>query len=83
MESENPPKPSEPPPKRQKRKCGVCGAFGHDKRNCPKVSSETSQNQQQNQRHDNDGVKNPPPNVTPQSTVNNIDFDEVFYFVFD
>ena len=83
MELENTPNASEPPPKRQKRKCGVCGAFGHDKRNCPKVSSQTSQNEEQNQPPDNDGAKNPPPNVTPLSTVNNIDFNEVFYFVFD
>ena len=71
---------SEPPPKRQKRKCSVCGEIGHDKRNCTRVPRVNSLNLQEN--HDN-GDESLPRNVPPEPTVNSIDLGEVLYCVFD
>jgi DNA polymerase III epsilon subunit-like protein len=84
-----PPGPIDAPPTKQ-RKCGGCGQFGHDRRNCPAVSQKvavdtgrkrkkTKENQNAVEKPDSD----PPPDPPTPPEAHEIDWDRVLYVVFD
>jgi DNA polymerase III epsilon subunit-like protein len=84
--SKRPLLPNDAPPAKQ-RKCGVCCAFGHDKRTCPVNRARQAQNPSSTAVGDANDVDNqqpPPENITILPNAPPIiDWDRVIYVVFD
>jgi hypothetical protein len=80
-----PPPVTQPPPKQ--RKCGVCGGFGHDRRNCRAINSATADSPIANRAVGQNvvtDVGSPPPLVlTAVQKASSVDWERVLYVVFD
>ena len=65
--------------KREVRKCGECGAIGHDRRTCPKLGKEQRQNQNRFQKR-----QRKHPEVQTRPTFHPPDvIERCYYVVFD
>jgi DNA polymerase III epsilon subunit-like protein len=84
-----PPAPIEPPPPKQ-RKCGVCGRFGHNRRNCPAIAQKVAVDtgRKRKKRNENENAVEipdsaPPPDPAPLVEAFQMDWDRVLYVIFD
>ncbi len=81
-----PPPPIQRPPPKQ-RKCGGCGQFGHDRRNCPttpRPAAPAAAAHPPVDRNPVNAVPSPPPLVfTAVPEALSIDWEKVLYVVFD
>ena len=65
--------------KREPRKCGECGAVGHDRRTCPKLGKNQSKNQKRSEiRQQKDPREQPGPTIDPPDEM-----ERCYYVVFD
>ena len=77
MSPNDTPNATGPPPKRQKRKCSLCGQVGHDKRNCPSLNKDTPANQRPNHESEQNDRENAN-EIGPEVTVlNNLDSEDI------
>jgi DNA polymerase III epsilon subunit-like protein len=80
LSPKRPPPPIQCPPPKQ-RKCGGCGQFGHDRRNCPTAPRPAPPAAAANPPVDRNPVNAVPP--PPPLAFTAVDWEKVLYVVFD